>query len=108
MPLASPKLLTFCAALLLALPAAGLAQGTSASSEIRDTARLFDAEAVREAQASLAKAERQTKVPVVIETIESLKQEPIAEVAVRRARDSGSQGIYILISKDDRAISSPL
>ena len=55
-------------------------------SDVRDTAGMFSADAVRAARDALAKIERTIGVPVLIETVETLKGETIDEVATRLAR----------------------
>ena len=56
-------------------PPADPTRGTA--SDIRDAAKMFDPEAVREARDILARAEKRSHVPVFIETIESLGGEPV-------------------------------
>ena len=70
-------------------------------SDVRDTAGMFSADAVRAARDALAKIERTIGVPVLIETVETLKGETIDEVATRLARRSGAQGVFILIAQGD-------
>ena len=60
---------------------------------------------------ALAKIERTIGVPLLIETVETLKGETIDEVATRLARRSGAQGVFILIAQGDEdrgAALSPL
>jgi uncharacterized membrane protein YgcG len=103
---------------LLALPLLLASSITSApAASIRDSAGMFSPEAVRQAQAKLDRIERETKVPILIETVESLpeaanmspdqKRTLINEVAARRA-ERGDQGVYVLISKNDHLISNVL
>ena len=103
---------------LLALPLLLATSITSAqAASVRDSAGMFSPEAVRQAQAKLDRIERESKVPILIETVESLpeaanlkppeKRSLINDVATRRARESG-QGVYLLISKDDHLISNVL
>ncbi|MGZ3316880.1 MAG: heme-binding protein [Isosphaeraceae bacterium] len=73
-------------------------------SDVRDTAGMFSADAVRAARDALAKIERTIGVPVLIETIETLKGETIDEVAIRLARRSGAQGVFILIARKESKI----
>ena len=54
--------------LALALPAVSRVE----ASEIRDRAGMFSPEAVKKAQAELDRIERKTRIPVVIETIDSI------------------------------------
>ena len=107
---------------LLALPLALAAWVMPATaSEIRDDGEIFSADAVRRAQAELDRIERETKVPVTIETIPSLEAvtsqvekskwhskkaaEVIDLVAQRNAREGNRKGLYILIDK--KSMSSP-
>ena len=50
-------------------------------SDVRDTAGMFSADAVRKARDKLEKLERTIGVPVLIETVDTLKGETIDEVA---------------------------
>jgi glc operon protein GlcG len=78
------------------------------TSKIRDDANMFTKAAIKKAQSILNEMETKRHVPIVIETVESLKGELIGEAALERARKAASQGIYILMSKDDHEISTPL
>lgn len=75
----------------------------SGSSEIRDPAGMFGRDAVRESLARLVTLERTYRIPTTIETIESLRGEPIDEATQRMARRLGPQGkgIFILIARED-------
>ncbi|MGZ3414554.1 MAG: heme-binding protein [Isosphaeraceae bacterium] len=73
-------------------------------SDVRDTAGMFSADAVRATRDALAKIERTIGVPVLIETVETLKGETIDEVAIRLARRSGAQGVFILIARKESKI----
>jgi glc operon protein GlcG len=75
----------------------------SGSSEIRDPAMMFGRDAIRESLARLVTLERTYRVPVTIETVESLRGEPIDEAAMRMAKRLGPQGkgIFVLIAKED-------
>jgi glc operon protein GlcG len=76
----------------------------STNSEIRDPAGLFSRDAVREALARLVTIERMFRVPTTIETVDSLRGEPIDDATLRLAKRLGPQakGLFILISKGDR------
>lgn len=82
------------------------AAGSKAASEIRDDAGMFASEAVTKAKAELARIEKTYHVPTTIETVESLRGEPIADVVSRRARNSGREGIYILLSMRDSKLDT--
>jgi hypothetical protein len=87
---------------LLALPLILAASIDSAhASSIRDNAGLFDPDVVRQAEAALNRIERDSKITTTIETIDSLQGEPIRDVTVRHAERSGTEGIYILIPKQE-------
>lgn len=75
----------------------------SGSSEIRDPAGMFGRDAIRESLARLVTLERTYRVPTTIETVESLRGEPIDEAAMRLAKRLGPQGkgIFILIARED-------
>lgn len=107
----APPLLAAALALAFA-PAAG-------SAEVRDRAGMFSPEAVRKAEADLTRVEKQTGVPILIETIDSIpglaadapqkaKLRAVNEAAERRDAEVGAQGIYILLSKKDRVLSNVL
>ena len=103
----------------LATASAGLAQEPStsvraepskpkAASKVVDNAHLFSASAIAQAETALAKAEEKSRLPVLIETVESLSGEGVDEAALKRARQLGSAGgVFLLISKDDHKISPP-
>jgi len=92
---------------LLALPLAfAVTIGSARASSIHDRAGMFDPDVVREAAAKLDQTERETKVPVTIETIESLNGESLNTAAIEHARRSGTEGLFILIPKQDHKIRS--
>lgn len=108
-PTASPLL---AAAIALAATVAGAA-------EVRDRAGMFSAQAVQKAESQLSRAEKQSGVPIVIETIDAIPDLPadanakakgraINALAEKRDREIGDQGIYILLSKKDRVLSNVL
>ena len=73
-------------------------------SDVTDTAELFDIDAVRAARKELERIEHEKGVPTVIQTVESLRGKKIAEVALHAARESGIQGIYVLIARNEKEI----
>jgi TPM domain len=115
---------------LLVLPvvmAALVATAAAPAATIRDRAGMFSSEAIEKAQAQLDRIERATHIPVVIETIDAipgldqgkvrgldqaalkdLREKEINRLAERRDRDIHDEGLYILISKQDRVISNVL
>ena len=95
---------------------AALAVPQLGAAEIRDRAGLFTAETVKKAETVLDGIERRTKIPVVIETIESIpglerdasgseKRTAVDRLAEKRAREIGYEGAYLLISKNDHVFS---
>jgi glc operon protein GlcG len=74
---------------------------TTVPSDVRDQAGLFSKEAIHSARETLGRIEKTLGAPILIETIESLEGENIDAVAIRLARRSGSQGIFVLIAKKE-------
>ncbi|HEU5116172.1 MAG TPA: heme-binding protein, partial [Isosphaeraceae bacterium] len=77
-------------------------------SSIDDAAHLFSADMKKEATAFLQKIEQDSGIPVVIDTIASTDGEPINTLALSRARDQNSHGLYLLIAQKQREVSRPL
>jgi len=77
---------------------------TTVPSDVRDSAAMFSEEAVRTARETLEQLEKSTGTPVLIETVETLKGEPIEEVAARLARRSGTQGVFVLLARKESKI----
>ncbi len=77
-------------------PAREPASTTSVSiSDVRDSAGLFSPDAVKKAKEKLVQLERETRLPVVIETIEMLPDgESLAELARRQAHPARSARAY--------------
>ena len=65
---------------------------------------MFDADAIAAAQEKLERIERETKIPIVIETIETLQRESIDEEADRLARELGFPGIFTIIARKERRV----
>ena len=75
-------------------------------SEIRDSAKMFSAETVRKVKDLIDQIERDTKVAVRIETVESVGNVPVATAASQKVRDwvreqSDLLGVLVLIDKAD-------
>jgi glc operon protein GlcG len=87
-------------------PAASDAPAGAGNSEIRDPTGMFGREAVRQALARLVTIERTYRVPTTIETVETLRGEPIDEATQRMARRLGPQGkgIFVLMSREDHKL----
>ncbi len=73
-------------------------------SNIRDAAGLFSAEAVAAAREALRNIETKTGAATMIATTETLKGASIENEAELLAKESGIEGIFILISKAERKI----
>ena len=98
---------------------AALAVPQLGAAEIRDRAGIFTAEAIKKADTVLDRIEQRTKIPVVIETIEAIpgldrdasateKRRAVEQLAEKRAREIGYEGVYLLISKNDHVFSPVL
>lgn len=91
--------------LALALaPAAWLLVGPAGAATIRDQAGMFSDAAVRAARSELDRVERETRLPVTVETVESLDGRPIGQVLRNHARQTGAVGLYVLLARDDHKI----
>ncbi len=77
-------------------------------SNVIDSAKLFSPAVVAQSKKRLAAIEEATSVPVTIETVESLHGQSIEDAALKAARLSGGDGLFILIAKDERKIAKPL
>ncbi|MFO0891860.1 MAG: TPM domain-containing protein [Isosphaeraceae bacterium] len=89
------------------------------ASGVRDRAGMFSPDVVKKVDAQLDQIERRSNVSVVIETIDSLpglardatsktKNQRVEQVAEERALEIGYEGVYLLISKNDRVLSNVL
>ena len=98
---------------------AALAVPQLMAAEVRDRAGIFSPEAAKKAEAQLDRIEKRTNIPVVIETIESIpgldraasaseKRRAVDQLAEKRAREMGYEGVYLLISKNDHVFSPVL
>ena len=89
---------------LLAIPlafVATLAGSSCLGGTIIDGASLFSAEAIQKAGAELNRVEAETRLPVTIETVESLGGEPVNTVLRRHAESARAAGVYVLIAKQE-------
>ncbi len=73
-------------------------------STITDTAGLFSSDAVKEAREHVERIEHSTHVATVIHTVESLRGQKLEDAAIRAARKSAIEGIFILIAKNEKEI----
>ena len=92
----SPQMVLLVALLIVA-PATAQDRST-----IIDDAAMFSKEAIRQAQDDLAAIDRDYKIAVTVETVDSLGGQGINEFTQRRAEILGHKGIFILIAKKDR------
>jgi uncharacterized protein GlcG (DUF336 family) len=74
------------------------------ASEVADTAGLFGADAIEAARQDLRRIEHETHVATVIQTVESLRGQKLAEAATRAARHANIEGIFILIAKNEKEL----
>jgi len=98
---------------------AALAVSQAEAGEIRDRAGMFSAEAVGKARAELDRTEQKTGISVLIETIDAIpgldknapanvRKDTIETFAERRAKEAGGEGVYLLLSKNDKLSSQVL
>lgn len=88
---------------MLMIASTSFAQGRGPAA-IRDTAGMFGEKEVAKAAARLERLEIRSSVPIVIETVESLRGQTIEEAAIKHARQSKGEGIYVLAVRRDRKI----
>jgi uncharacterized membrane protein YgcG len=92
---------------------------TAEAATIRDSAGMFSPAVVKKLEADLERLERATKIPVVIETIDAIpgldkdaskavRSKAIEQLAVKRDQAIRDEGVYLLISKQDRVFSRAL
>ncbi|HEY2155202.1 MAG TPA: TPM domain-containing protein [Isosphaeraceae bacterium] len=91
---------------LLAIPLLLAASAAPALGDVRDKAGMFSPEAVQKANAELARVERETGIPVTIETVPSLKGMPIGEALAQNAERDGVRGLFVLIAKSEGKIDA--
>ncbi|MGE3821396.1 MAG: TPM domain-containing protein [Isosphaeraceae bacterium] len=92
---------------ILALPLAFatiLSPAQVDAATILDPAGLFSREAVEKAERELARIERASRIPVTVETVDSLQGARINDVLADHARRAGARGLYILIAKREEKI----
>ena len=88
-----------------AVPAITAAQPTSGvTAEVRDRGGMFSRGAERQAHAALRRVQRDHRVPILVETIESLEGAWVADVAGRRARAADPEQLYILVAGSERDV----
>ena len=86
-------------------PSADPGRSLTSGSEIRDRAGMFSEEAVRQAKTDLDRLEQATRVTTLIETVDSLNGQTIANASLKRP-GVGINGIYVLISKADHKLEA--
>src|SRR5262249_11565164 len=74
-------------------------------SDVRDPVGMFDPDAVRRAREALRQIEKAHGVPILIETIESLRGQQVGEVADRRHEQETPRGLYILMAQKEHRLS---
>jgi uncharacterized protein GlcG (DUF336 family) len=80
----------------------------AAASDVRDPVGMFDPDAVRRAREALRQIEKAHGLPILIETIESLRGQQVGEVAERRREQENPRGIYILMAQKEHRLSPVL
>jgi uncharacterized membrane protein YgcG len=91
---------------LLAIPLLLAASAAPALGDVRDKAGLFSPEAIAKANAELARIERETKIPVTIETVPSLHGVPIDQALAEYAKGDGVRGLFVLIPKAEGKVKA--
>ncbi len=76
----------------------------SASGPVRDGANMFSAEAQRKADAKLREIQQRHGWKIIVETIESTGDKPIARLASDRARTMRIEGVYLLLAKKEHKV----
>ena len=94
------------AAGLIALRPATAQERGGSLSDVRDGAGLFGAGALDRARAELARVERDFGAPTIIETVDTLKGEPVEAAAKARARRAIEHGVYVLIARKESKIET--
>lgn len=90
----------FLAIPLLLAASAALASG----SEVRDKAGIFGPDAVRKANADLTRIERETGMPVIIETIPTLNGMAPAAALRKIAGSEKARGLFVLIAAKETKV----
>jgi hypothetical protein len=73
-------------------------------SGVRDGARMFGSEAIRRAEEAFRRVEARAGLQIVIETVESLGGENIADRALANARSSRLRGLYVLMARQEKKL----
>ncbi|WP_406700475.1 TPM domain-containing protein [Singulisphaera sp. Ch08] len=71
---------------------------------VRDQAKLFSPEAVKEADSILEAVRRKTHWGTIIETVDTLGGKSLRDTAIEKARSAQVHGLYILIAKKEHKI----
>lgn len=83
----------------------GLAPPAADASDIRDNAGLFSRDAIARGEQELDRIERQSKIPVRIETVKSHEGQSLSDFTRERFRTFGDRGLLVLISQKEHQIS---
>ena len=77
----------------------------SDSSGVRDHAKMFSPDTVRQSEETLRSVRRESGWQVVIETVESLEGKGPAERALANAKALNVHGLYVLIAKKEHQVA---
>ncbi len=91
---------------LLAIPLLLAATAAPALGDVRDKAGLFSPDAIKKGNEELARIERETKIPITIETTRSLEGTPIGQAIGQHAQRDGVRGLFVLIAKAEHGIDA--
>ncbi|MCB1192375.1 MAG: TPM domain-containing protein [Leptospiraceae bacterium] len=75
------------------------------NSEVVDSGGMFSSQAISKANEKLTEIKRQTNKEMVIETIDSLDNKNVSDVALEKARARRVNGVFVLIAKKEKKIS---
>ncbi len=90
------KFLTICSV--------ALCLGVTVSAEVVDKAGMFSSSAVHLANQKLEEIKRKSGKELVIETVEQVGQVDANKLALEKAKSRKVNGVYVLISKNDRKL----
>lgn len=77
---------------------------TTKSGHIIDAARMFDPQLVDFVDADLERLSQLSKVPILIETVNSLDGQTVHEAVSKKKFAPGTDGVYVLLAKKERKI----
>src|SRR5947209_3788334 len=89
---------------LVALLGGGDAPAQTGKAGVRDEARMFSPEAVRDADREIQDIRRASRWEVAVKTINSLEGEDVKDRAIKEAKSLNVHGLLVLIAKKDHKV----